>query len=188
MGSLYEDRLRQHVGNESPKLEAVDSVGPQMIRHWVEVMHDKNPAYIDAEWAAKSRFGAVVAPGAMMQVWSMAPLWPPRDVPDLPIKPIDDALGEHGYTEVVATGQSQRIHRLARVGDTVSYVVRVADVSETDHKTKLGAAYFVTFEYRFTNQDDELLGTQSFTYMRYKPAPADTDQPADSDQPAAAEV
>lgn len=172
MGSLYEDRLRQHIGNESAKMEAVDAVGPQMIRHWVEIMRDANPAYTDPEWAAASRHGSIVAPGAMMQSWSMAPLWPPRDVPDLPIKPIDDALGEHGYTDVVATGQSQTIEKLARVGDVVSFVVRVADVSETEKSTRLGPAYFVTFEYRFTNQDDELLGTQSFTYMRYQPEPA----------------
>lgn len=178
MGSLYEDRLREHIGNESARMEAVDSVGPQMIRHWVEVMHDENPAYSDPDWASRSRFGAAVAPGAMMQVWSMAPLWPTRDVADLPIKPIDEVLGEQGYTEVVATGQSQKIEKLARVGDTVSFVVRLADVSESDHKTRLGRAYFVTFEYRFTNQDDELLGTQSFTYMRYKPEPTPAEEPA----------
>jgi len=178
MGSLYEDRLREHIGNESARMEAVDSVGPQMIRHWVEVMHDQNPAFTDPDWAASSRHGAIVAPGPMMQVWTMAPLWPPRDVPDLPIKPIDDALGDEGYTEVVATGQSQKIEKLARVGDTVSYVVRLVEVSEQEHKTRLGPAYFVTFEYRFANQDQEPLGTLSFTYMRYKPEPAPADQPA----------
>ena len=83
MGTLYEERLRQHIGAESPRMEAVDAVGPQMIRHWVEVMHDRNPAFTDPEWAAASRFGSLVAPGAMMQVWSMAPLWPERDLPPL---------------------------------------------------------------------------------------------------------
>ncbi len=178
MGSLYEDRLREHVGNESEPMVAVDSVGPQMIRHWVEVMHDRNPAYSDPDWAAGSRHRSVVAPGSMMQVWTMAPLWPPREVPDLPIKPIDDVLGAEGYTAVVATGQSQHIERLARVGDTVTYVVRLAEVSEEEHRTRLGPAYFVTFEYRFTDTDGELLGTQSFTYMRYKPDPVPADEPA----------
>lgn len=172
MGSLYEDQLSHHIGNESERVEAVDVVGPQMIRHWVEIMQDRNPAYSDPEWAAQSRHGGIVAPGAMMQVWSMAPVWPPKEIPDLPIKPIDDVLESLGYTEVVATGQSQSIEALAKVGDRVSFVVRLAEVSETDKKTRLGMAYFVTFEYRFSNQDGVLLGTQSFTYMRYKPEPA----------------
>ena len=172
MGTLYEDQLSRHIGNESERVEAVDVVGPQMIRHWVEIMQDRNPAYSDPEWAARSRHGAIVAPGAMMQVWSMAPVWPPKEIPDLPIAPIDEILEAQGYTEVVATGQSQSIETLAKVGDTVSFVVRLAEVSETDKSTRLGMAYFVTFEYRFTNQDDVLLGTLSFTYMRYKPEPA----------------
>jgi acyl dehydratase len=171
MGTVYDEKLRQHIGSESARMEAVDSVGPQMIRHWVEVMHDRNPAYTDPEWAASSRFGSVVAPGAMMQVWSMAPLWPERDLPPLPIAPIDDALGELGFTEVVATGQSMRVGALAAVGDVVSYVVRVAHVTEEEKRTRLGPAYFVTFEYRFSNQDGVDLGTLSFTYMRYKPEP-----------------
>ncbi|MCZ7530072.1 MAG: MaoC family dehydratase N-terminal domain-containing protein [Acidimicrobiia bacterium] len=177
MGTLYDERLRHHIGNESPRTEAVDAVCPQMIRHWVEVMQDENPAYTDPDWAARSRHGGIVAPGAMMQVWSMAPLWPPRDV-DLPIAPIDEILEGEGYTKIVATGQAQTIVALARVGDTVSFTVRLTDVSETDHKTRLGMAYFVTFEYRFTNQDDDLLGTQSFTYMRFKPEPETDEAPA----------
>lgn len=169
MGSLYEDQLRQHVGAESVAMVAVDSVGPQMIRHWVEVMHDRNPAYTDPEWAVSSRHGGLVAPGSMMQVWSMAPLWPEREIPQLPIEPIDEILTEEGFTEVVATGQTQEIHELARDGEAVTFTVRLASVTEEPKKTRLGLAYFVTFEYRFTNPAGTLLGTQSFTYMRYRP-------------------
>ncbi len=173
MGTLYEDRLQQHVGAQSDRLEAVDAVGPAMIRKWVEVMHDRNPAYSDDEWAAASRHGSIVAPAAMMQVWTMAPLWPERDIPPLPIAPIDEVLGEHGFTEVVATNQSVEMKALAKVGDRISYVVRVASVTETEKKTARGPAYFVTFEYLFENQDGVDLGKLSFTYMRYKPEPAD---------------
>jgi hypothetical protein len=177
MGTLYEEKLRQHVGNESARMEAVDAVGAQMIRHWVEIMHDRNPAYSDPEWAAGSRFGSIVAPGAMMQVWSMAPLWPERDLPPLPIAPIDEALGEQGFTEVVATAQSMEVAAQAKVGDVVSYVVRVASVTEDEKRTRLGPAYFVTFEYHFSNQDGVELGTLSFTYMRYKPEPEGAEAP-----------
>jgi acyl dehydratase len=171
MGTLYEEKLRQHIGSESERMVAVDAVGAPMIRHWVEVMHDRNPAFTDPEWAAESRFGSIVAPGAMMQVWSMAPLWPERDLAPLPIAPIDDALEELGFTDVVATAQSMRVANPAKVGDVVSYVVRVANVTEDEKRTRLGPAYFVTFEYVFSNQDGVDLGTLSFTYMRYKPEP-----------------
>ncbi len=178
MGTLYDEQLSCHLGRESARIEAVDAVCPQMIRHWVEIMEDRNPAYSDTEWAARSRHGGIVAPGSMMQVWSMAPVWPPKEIPDLPIAPVDEILDGEGFTEVVATGQSQKILSLAEAGDTVSFSMRLAEISETEKKTRLGSAYFVTFEYRFLNQDDVLLGTQSFTYMRYKPEPETADAPA----------
>ncbi|RIK02701.1 MAG: hypothetical protein DCC48_17730 [Acidobacteria bacterium] len=178
MGTLYEDRLRQHIGNESEPIEAVDAVCPQMIRHWVEIMEDRNPAYSDPEWAGTSRHGGLVAPGSMMQVWSMAPHWPERPLPDLPFAPVDEALEEAGYTEIVATEQSQTITALAKVGEPVTFTVRLTDVSDSEHKTRLGEAYFVTFEYRFSDPRGDLLGTQSFTYMRYRPQTEDTEEPA----------
>lgn len=178
MGTLYEDRLAEHVGKECEPIEAVDTVCPETIRHWIEVMEDRNPAYSDADWAARSRFGSIVAPGAMMQVWSMAPHWPPRDLPELPIAPVDEVLIAEGFTEVVATEQSQQIHKLAPIGEPVTFTVKLTKVSDREHKTRLGMAYFVTFEYRFTDPRGDLLGTQSFTYMRYRPEPDSADEPA----------
>lgn len=169
MGTLYEERIKEHIGNESAPVEAVDAVCPQMIRHWIEVMEDANPAYTDPDWAAASRHGGIVAPGAMMQVWSMAPLWPPREVTDLPFIPVDEVLEAEGFTKVVATEQSQKIHKLAKAGEAVTFSTRLATVTEEPKQTRLGLAYFVTFEYRFTDPRGDLLGTQSFTYMRYRP-------------------
>lgn len=172
--SLYQEEFAQFIGDESPMIESVDEVCPQMIRHWVEVMQDTNPAYSDPDWAAKSRHAGTVAPASMLQAWTLSPLWPPLQLPELPIEPLDEILAEHGFTEVVATNQSQDIVRPAHTGDVVSYSIRLADVSETPKKTRLGLAYFVTMEYRFVNQHGELLGTQSFTYMRYNPDPEGT--------------
>jgi acyl dehydratase len=172
--SLYQEQLAQFVGDESPMIESVDAVCPQMIRHWVEVMQDTNPAYTDPDWAARSRHVGTVAPASMLQAWTLSPLWPTKELPALPIARLDEILAEHGFTEVVATNQSQEIVRLARAGDVVSFNIRLADVTETPKKTRLGLAYFVTMEYCFVDQHGDLLGTQSFTYMRYKPNPEGT--------------
>lgn len=170
--TLYEERLAEHVGNESARIDSVDAVCPQMVRHWVEVVQDTSPAYVDPDWAIRSRHVGLVAPSAMLQCWTLPPLWPPPAATDLPIAPVDEALGEHGFTEVVATNQKLDVERYARPGDVVSYTVTLESITPEPKKTRLGLAYFVTMVYRFTNQDDELLGTQSFTYMRYKPETA----------------
>ena len=44
-----------------------------MIRHWCEAMGDTNPVYIDAEAAAASVHGGIVAPPTMLQAWVMRP-------------------------------------------------------------------------------------------------------------------
>ena len=50
---------------------APDEVNVPMIRHWVDALDDQNPVYLDAEAAAQSRFGGIVAPPAMLQTWTM---------------------------------------------------------------------------------------------------------------------
>ncbi len=41
---------------------APDEVNVPMIRHWVDALDDQNPVYLDADAAAGSRFGGIVAP------------------------------------------------------------------------------------------------------------------------------
>src|SRR5579872_5082582 len=63
-------RLELYIGRpmgEGPSL-APDAVNVPMIRHWVDAMDDRNPAYMDGS----ERFGDVVAPPAMLQTWTMA--------------------------------------------------------------------------------------------------------------------
>src|SRR5262250_2812071 len=50
---------------------APDPVNQPMIRHWAAAFEDHNPIYTDAQRAAPSRFGAIVAPPMMLQTWTM---------------------------------------------------------------------------------------------------------------------
>ena len=51
---------------------APDPVNQPMIRHWAAAFEDANPVYVDADAAAASRHGEIVAPPLMLQTWSMA--------------------------------------------------------------------------------------------------------------------
>ena len=74
MASEEEDPVRaglekyigKPVGSSEPSL-APDEVNLPMIRHWVDALDDRNPVYLDEEFAATTRFGGVVAPPAMLQ-------------------------------------------------------------------------------------------------------------------------
>ena len=65
------ERIGRPLGASGPA-RAPDPVNLPMIRHWVDALDDRNPVYLDAERAARSRFGGIVAPPAMLQTWTMA--------------------------------------------------------------------------------------------------------------------
>ena len=48
-----------------------DPVNLPMIRTWIEAIGDASPVYTDADAAAASVHRALVAPPAMIQVWTM---------------------------------------------------------------------------------------------------------------------
>ena len=65
-----EAKLKTYVGKTAgPPTPAPDPVNEAMIRHWCEVMGDRLPVYTDADVAAKSVHGGLVAPPTMLQAW-----------------------------------------------------------------------------------------------------------------------
>ena len=42
-----------------------------MVDHWLDAMGDKNPIYVDEEAAKAAGHPGIVAPPAMIQVWTM---------------------------------------------------------------------------------------------------------------------
>ena len=67
---------------------AADPVNLPMIRHWTDAMGDANPVYTDEALAAASVHGEIVAPPAMIQVWTMPGLRRGKGV----ARPVDDVL------------------------------------------------------------------------------------------------
>ncbi len=57
-----------------------------MIRNWTDAIGDANPLYTDAEFAARSVHGELVAPPAMVQVWTMPGLRQPLTGGAAPIR------------------------------------------------------------------------------------------------------
>lgn len=124
---------------EGPPVAGPDPVNLPMIRHWTLAMGDTNPVYTDAEFAAASVHGRIVAPPAMIQVWTMAAP-SGRD----PVGELLGALDAHGYTGVVATNCEQTYHRHLHLGERVLARTRMSDLAGPK-TTALGEGYFVTW-------------------------------------------
>lgn len=160
---------------------ARDPVNAPMIRHFVDAVGDRNPVYTDEEFAAATPFGGVVAPPAMLQVWTMPGL-AGADDPNDRQPALIDLLDEAGYTSVVATNSEQEYLRYLRPGDEITFESAVESIVGPK-QTGLGEGYFITTLEKSFDQHGELVGTTRFRILKFKPAARSDAAPA----PAASE-
>jgi len=153
---------------------APDPVNIPMIRHWVDALDDRNPVYLDAEVAATTRFGGVVAPPAMLQTWTMSrPAiqglaergGAPGELGPSPLKVLDDA----GFTATRATNSELEFERYLRPGDRLQSSAFVESISE-EKETALGIGYFVTWVTTYADEHGGVVGRQRFRVLKFKPA------------------
>lgn len=152
-------------GNSRPRL-ARDPVNQAMVNNWVEAIGDPNPAYTDAEFAARSVHGSLVAPPAMAQVWTMNGLHGTRAEDD-PLGTMMTVLDEAGFTSVVATNSGQTYHRYLRPGEHVAASSRLESVVGPK-RTALGEGWFVTTRTTWT-VGEEVVAEMVFRVLKFRP-------------------
>jgi uncharacterized protein len=168
------------LGESSPR-PAPDPVNLPMIRHWVQAMGDTNPVYTDADAAARSVHGGLVAPPAMTQVWTMRGLPPAdgedsagregpagREEPADPLGLMSAALDEAGFTSVVATNSEQEYYRYLRLGEHVTVRSSLEEVTGPK-RTALGEGWFVTTRSTWY-VGAEAVASMKFRILKFRPA------------------
>ncbi|MCX2928947.1 bifunctional MaoC family dehydratase N-terminal/OB-fold nucleic acid binding domain-containing protein [Mycobacterium sp. CVI_P3] len=142
-------------------------VNQPMIDHWLDAIGDQNPIYVDEAAAKAAGHPGIVAPPAMIQVWTMMGLGG--------VRPDDDPLGkilglfdEAGYIGVVATNCEQTYHRYLRPGEEVSVAAELTDVIGPK-QTALGEGFFVTQRISWQVGDEDV-AEMMWRIMKFKPA------------------
>jgi uncharacterized OB-fold protein/acyl dehydratase len=162
-------------------------VNVPMIRHWVEAMDDGNPVYLDEEAARATGRDGLVAPASMVQAWTMrgyaASVRPDEDTKSAGDE-LTELLAEGGYTSVVATDSELEFHRELVPGDRVS-VEEVVESISPEKNTGLGAGRFVTTLKTYRDQDGEVVATQHWRLLRFKPKQPNEAEQATTEQPKA---
>ena len=177
-----EDWIGKPLGASGP-MAAPDEVNLPMIRHWVDALDDRNPVYLDAERAARSRFGGIVAPPAMLQTWTMGR---PRIegiaerggaadeiAPESPLGRLADA----GYTATLATNSELEFERYLRLGDRL-HSATVLESLSGQKATALGLGYFVTWVTTYTDARGDVVGHQRFRVFKFKPGSVGSERPS----------
>lgn len=182
-----EAKLKTYVGKTAgPPTPAPDPVNEAMIRHWCEVMGDRLPVYTDADAAAKSAHGGLVAPPTMLQAWILrgVAMASPTDEYDDGQLQIGRLLVGAGYPSVVATNCEQEYTRYLRPGDRLVAETVFESISE-QKATALGIGYFVDTRTTFRDQHGDEVGWMTFRILRFKPNSVPSQSEAGSATPAA---
>ena len=169
-------------GSSKPRA-ARDPVNQPTINNWVEAIGDRNPIYVDEAAARAAGPPGIVAPPAMIQVWTMFGLGGERPKDD-PLGPIMQLLDEAGYIGVVATNCEQTYHRYLRPGEEVSITSEMGDVIGPK-QTALGEGFFVN-QHIIWRVGDEDVAEMNWRILKFKPRESSgaSSVPADLDPDA----
>ena len=145
-------------------------INDAMIHHWCDAIGDRNPSYLDAEFAEASTHGGIVAPPTMLQAWTMPGLRPPASTAS-ESKSALQVLDDAGFTSVVATNCEQEYFRYLKPGDQLTHNVTIESVSP-EKTTGLGVGHFVTQLYTFKDAQGEAVGTMRFRILKISSGPS----------------
>lgn len=145
---LTEEMRQKAIGIESAPV--VLEVEKGHIRRFAQAVGDPNPLWNDEVAARKGRYGGLIAPPTFLRSVKY-------DRPQLPY--------DTPFTRILDGGSEWEYFQPIRVGDRITTVARIADVSE--RAGRLGAMIFTTLEISYTNQFGELVATQRSTGIRY---------------------
>lgn len=172
-------------GNREPKLPLTGGD----VHLWCEALEDWNPLYWDAEFAAASPYGGVIAPPVGMFFGADSSLnvglgyRKPGAVAPEPIArgmsgmPLLQALRENiiaggcpfpppNCPEAVVTQANFDFYAPVHLGDTLRTEQRLLSCSPL-RKTKIGSGYFLTSENTLFNQRDELVRSVAMSLFCY---------------------
>ncbi len=126
-----------------------------------------NPLYWDDEVADELTDGPIAMP-TMLSVWFRPHHWAPgRDEQALPLQVHFDLKERFGLPEAVMTDNTIVFHEPVRPGDMLrtQQILRSVSGPKT---TKLGTGRFWVIDVEYFNQDDVLVGVESYTGFGYK--------------------
>jgi uncharacterized OB-fold protein len=166
------EEARSFLGGEpGPLRVGRDPVNLPMVHHWCQALEDRNPAYLDEDFAARTR-GHLVAPPGMLQTWTMDA---PRDPEALgPNDEVMQRLDAAGYTSVVAVNYEHEYLRELRHGERISVRSLAEDLS-AEKQTALGPGVFTTVKHEYLTDDGELIGIGRMRLLKFKPPAATED-------------
>lgn len=166
-------------GERCGPYRSFNPVSRVQVWQWCSAMGDRNPLYLDDEYRSRAGYDKVVAPPAMMQMWTMRDVnfeYAPGTV-DSTSPRVFDVLGAQGFPGIVAVSYDITFHRLLLEGDRAHHYSTIVKISPLK-RTALGEGYFVTERAEYRDQAECSFAEALITYFVYRPHAAATDSAA----------
>lgn len=126
-----------------------------------------NPLFWDDDVAAETTGGPIAMP-TMLSVWFRPHHWAPgRTEEHLPLRVHFDLKERLGLPEAVMTDNTITFADPVRPGDRIRTRQILRSVSE-EKTTKLGTGRFWVIDVEYVNQDDAVVGVESYTGFGYR--------------------
>jgi acyl dehydratase len=163
--------LQSLTGHRLGPYNSFNPVSRVQVWQWCSAMGDRNPLYLDDDYHARNSLQRVIAPPAMMQMWTMRDInmeYAPGSTDAAPYQ-VFDSLTEYGYPGNVAVSYDISFHRYLEEGDRAHHYTTVVAISDLK-TTALGEGYFVTERVEYLDQDETLFAEALISYFQYRPA------------------
>jgi acyl dehydratase len=145
----------------------VCEVEKSSIKRFADAVEETNPLYYDEDYAAKSKYGSIIAPpgffGWPVKLPRGATFMRPTDISDPPetTEAMRVALAKVGYANVLDGGIEYEFFVPVRAGDMLTAKSIVKEIREREGKT--GKMAFVIIETTYHNQNKELVAVSRGT-------------------------
>jgi acyl dehydratase len=134
--------------------------------HWCEAVEDANPLYWD-EATANEVTGGWTAPPSMLSVWMRPLMFNPHATQR--VRPLElhfQLKDAFELPEGIVTGNEIEFGVPVRMGDVISTVQRVRDISD-ERTNRLGTGRAWTIDVEYTNQRGEIVGVETYRMFSY---------------------
>jgi acyl dehydratase len=142
-----------------------DEVSQAAIRLWCEVLEDANPLYHDADFAAASGHGGIVAPPAMILTWCTRPEWTPQGALSSISDDLRDSLPD--LPNAVSLGSVQQHARLLRVGERLT-IRRYESAPSPEKLTPRGLGRIVTVYHSMQDDSGVEVASLELEILRFR--------------------
>ncbi|MDP6605283.1 MAG: MaoC family dehydratase N-terminal domain-containing protein [Dehalococcoidia bacterium] len=173
------DEAAPFLNTPGPTSYSRAEVTAPMVWNYCESVEDANPVYWDEEYAARSRFGRLIAPPQMIMTASSGHWWAPDYIREAerraaeergesPSGKVQAIVRKHGYT--VATNVTREDEFVEPYGPGDGRLKMTAHISEVteEKQTRVGKGVFITTitEYH-TEKDDRLVVRSTNILLMY---------------------